>query len=115
MSKDKMKKEARTKMLKELKKAMRDDIHEPLREGMKGLKKVTVASDSEEGLEEGLSKAQKILKKKEEMGEDFACGGPKDKYKEGGYKMPDEVKEAQKKVMSKADKIMELAKKKKKK
>lgn len=45
------------------------------------MKKVSVISDSEEGLEEGLSLADKILKKK-----GFACGGKKDAYKNGGSK-----------------------------
>ena len=68
-----MKKEARKKMLQELKKMMGDDMHEGMKEKMKDMQKVTVASDSKEGLEEGLSKAQEILKKRKE----FGCGGKK--------------------------------------
>jgi hypothetical protein len=58
---------AKSKMLRELKKAMMEELGAPLGEKMKDMKKVTVASDSEEGLEEGLSKAQQILQKKSEM------------------------------------------------
>jgi hypothetical protein len=83
--------EAKKKMLKELKKMMRDDYYEP----MKGdIKKVTVMSDSEEGLKEGLSKAEEIMKMKglekdeereeeyeEDESEEYASGGCKKKKK----------------------------------
>lgn len=99
--KEKMKKEARKKMLKKLKSSMNEDMYNPMKENMQ---KVTVASDSAEGLKEGLSKAQEILKKKKEMmGDDYACGGTKkDKYMKGGVEK-----------MSKADKIKQLMKKRK--
>lgn len=58
---------AKSKMLKELKKSMMEEMGAPFGEKMKEMKKVTVASDSEEGLEEGLSKAQQILKKKKDF------------------------------------------------
>ena len=79
MKKEKM--EAKKKMLKELSKMMRDDYYD---EPMKGMKKVTVASDTEEGLEKGLSKAEEILKKRKDMEEDedeFSKGGMKKKQK----------------------------------
>jgi hypothetical protein len=67
MDKD-MAKKAKKEMIKMLKKSMRDDAYGEMGEG---LKKVTVASDSMEGLEEGLSKAEQILKKRfEDMGMD---------------------------------------------
>lgn len=47
----------------------------------KNLKKVTVASDSKEGLEEGLSKAQEIMKKKgvmQEMSDEEKMSGMED-------------------------------------
>lgn len=96
-----MKKDARKKMLKKLKGAMKEDMFSPMKDKMQ---KVTVASDSAEGLEKGLSKAKELLEKKEDMmGDEYACGGmKKDKYKDGGAKK-----------MSKADKIKELMKKRK--
>lgn len=62
MKKDKrMKRSAKLSQLgelsKEMKKMMGDDY-------AKGLQKVTVASDSKEGLKKGLSKAQEIMEKK---------------------------------------------------
>lgn len=79
------KKEAKMKMLKELKKMMQNDMYEGMGEGMK---KVTVMSDSEKGLEEGLSKAEEILRKRmkmkhedmedeEEDEDEYGCGGYK--------------------------------------
>ena len=55
------KKEAKMEMLKTLSKEMREMMGEGYGEK---LKKVTVASDSEEGLEEGLDKAKEIMKAK---------------------------------------------------
>ena len=46
---------------------MRDDMGGPLKEKLEGMKKVTVASDSEEGLKEGLSMAEKIMEKRKMM------------------------------------------------
>jgi hypothetical protein len=81
----KMKREARKKMLKKMKSLMKDDIHSGMKDSLKGLQKVTVASDSKEGLEAGLDKAKKIMEgRKESEGDDFACGGKKE-YKDGGY------------------------------
>lgn len=55
-------------------KALRDEMNGMMGDEFgKSLKKVTVASDSEEGLEKGLSKAQEIMKKKglmEEMSDE---------------------------------------------
>ena len=63
-----MKNRAKSAMLKELSKTMSDDQNSPLRDIMgKKLQKVTVMSDSKKGLEQGLSKAEQILKKKESM------------------------------------------------
>jgi len=59
-------KQAKIDMLKLLKKDMMSDddlgLGEKLKKGK--MQKVTVMSDSEEGLEKGMSKAQEILKKK---------------------------------------------------
>ncbi len=54
--------EAKAAMAKELSDLLGSD----LAEGVKGLKKVTVASDSEEGLEEGLEKAREVLGSEDE-------------------------------------------------
>jgi len=100
------KKEAKMEMLKQLKKMMHEDMYDGMDEEMDKMgkmKKVTVMSDSKEGLEEGLSKAEQILKKKmmdkedmdmedmdmEEMmammdkeeGDEYGCGGMKKKKK----------------------------------
>jgi hypothetical protein len=72
------KSQAKASMLKELSKEMSDDMYSPMKDMLKkkGMKKVTVASDSPEGLERGLSMAEKLMKlktgesSKEEMPED---------------------------------------------
>jgi hypothetical protein len=60
------KQQARMEMLKALSKKKGSEIHAPKAEEFKKkkLSKVTVMSDSEEGLEKGLTKAQEILKAK---------------------------------------------------
>lgn len=63
---------AKAEMLKELSNEMSDDMYSPMKDmlGKKGMKKVTVASDSPEGLQKGLSMAEKLMKlKKEQNGE----------------------------------------------
>jgi hypothetical protein len=66
---------AKKAMLKELSKEMSNDANEPLKDVLskkKGLKKVTVASDSPEGLKKGLSMAEKLMKlKSEQNGEEM--------------------------------------------
>jgi len=95
---DEMSKKAKKEMIKMLKQSMRDSSYGDMKDG---LKKVTVASDSAEGLEEGLSKAQEILKKRfEAMGmdpdemkeEDEYSEKDKDEYEEDEYE-EDEHKE----------------------
>jgi hypothetical protein len=46
--------------------SLSDELGKDISEDLKGLKKVTVASDSEEGLKEGLEKAEDVLEGKEE-------------------------------------------------
>lgn len=61
---------AKSEMLKELSREMSDDMYSPMK-GMldkKGMKKVSVMSDSPEGLEKGLSMAEKLMKLKSEQG-----------------------------------------------
>jgi len=59
-----MKKKAKMMLLKDLSKEMRGMMGDGYAEGMK---KVTVASDSDEGLEEGLKKAGEIVEDSDEM------------------------------------------------
>lgn len=63
---DAKKKAARFEMLKSLSKKKGSELHESKGEELKKkkLSKVTVVSDSEKGLEKGLTKAQEILKAK---------------------------------------------------
>jgi len=61
------KKSAKREMLEALKKEMNSGDDVGMADKLKDLKKVTVASDSKEGLEKGLSKAQEILKKRSEL------------------------------------------------
>jgi len=49
---------------------MKDMATQAMRDKLKGLKKVTVASDSEEGLKKGLSMAEKLMRLKEGKSED---------------------------------------------
>lgn len=58
--------DAKAAMAKELSDSLGSDIMD----GVKGMKKVTVASDSEEGLKEGLEKAEDVLESKMEKEED---------------------------------------------
>jgi len=63
---------AKSEMLQELSKVMSDDSYSPLKDmmGKKGMKKVSVMSDSPEGLKKGLSMAEKLMKlKSKENGE----------------------------------------------
>lgn len=71
------KSKAKADMLKELSKEMSNDMYSPMKDmiGKKGMKKVTVASDSPEGLKKGLSMAEKLMQLKssqegKEEGED---------------------------------------------
>lgn len=97
-----MKAEARKKMLQKLKKEMKKDKHDKsgMMDKMKDMKKVTVASDSSEGLMKGMDVAKKIMKKKAESddGDDYECGGSK--YEDGGTKeesIADKIKKKRKK------------------
>lgn len=65
---DDLEKEAKMGVVKE----MRDMASSAMGEKLKGLKKVTVASDSEKGLGFGLEKAKEMLQNKSEEGEEYA-------------------------------------------
>jgi len=60
---------AKSEMLKELSNEMSDDMYSPMKDmiGKKGLKKVSVMSDSPEGLKKGLSLAEKLMKLKKDQ------------------------------------------------
>lgn len=67
---------AKSEMLKELSKEMSDDMYSPMKDMLskKGMKKVSVMSDSPEGLEKGLSMAEKLMKlKQEQSGKSESC------------------------------------------
>ena len=83
-----MKKKALKESLKELKKMMRDDSYEPMQEK---LQKVTVMSDSPEGLKEGLSKAEEILEKRKAM---FDEGEEEDEESDEGLDMSEMLERA---------------------
>jgi len=57
---------AKAEMLKELSREMSDDMYSPIKDmlGKKGMKKVSVMSDSPEGLTKGLSMAEKLMQLK---------------------------------------------------
>jgi hypothetical protein len=63
---------AKAEMLKELSKEMSDDMYSPMKDmlGKKGMKKVSVMSDSPQGLEKGLSMAEKLMQLKSEQNGD---------------------------------------------
>lgn len=61
VDKDKLK--AKAEMMKQLSELLGKDMAEDV----KGMKKVTVASDSSEGLKEGLKKAKEIMDKKPDL------------------------------------------------
>lgn len=106
MAMDKMK--DKKEMLKMLKKQMKDmqygdmmnkDMEEGM-EDMEGLKKVTVMSDTPEGLEEGLDTAEEILKEKMMMMKDGEMMEEEDAEEEE-EEMPSEMKEKIKMMMKK--------------
>lgn len=75
-----MKLKAKKDMLKKLKGMMKEDMLSGFSDSGKKPMKISVMSDSQEGLEKGLSMAEKIMKKKkmeeegeEEDSEDESC------------------------------------------
>jgi len=62
---------AKKDMLKKLKSMMKEDMLGGFSDSEKKPMKITVMSDSKEGLEKGLSMAEKIMKKKKMMMEDM--------------------------------------------
>lgn len=85
---------AKSEMLKELSREMSDDMYSPMKDmlGKKGMKKVSVMSDSPEGLEKGLSMAEKLMKlKSEQNGEEESM--EKDKEESPEMEAEDELSE----------------------
>lgn len=96
------KKEARKAMLKELKSMSRDMDYEGMEDKIPAsMQKVTVASDSKEGLEKGLEKAQEMMKKRKSMM--AKDGGVKRGYEEG-YEAEPEIEKRSPKYLSEARK-----------
>lgn len=89
------KRKMRMKSLQELKDEMSEEMSEDFMPYKDSMKKVTVSSTDEEGLEEGLDKAQEILKKRKSMSDEEMDSDEDDedmdyekdkKYMNGGYK-----------------------------
>lgn len=77
-------------------KGLSDDMADHMQERMGKMKKVTVASDSDEGLNEGLDKAKEIAGAKQ-----MHDGGEVDQgYTEAGHDLMDEPEEEGEKYMS---------------
>jgi hypothetical protein len=94
------KSKAKAAMLKELSKEMSNDSNSGLRDALskKGMKKVTVASDSPEGLKKGLSMAEKLMKLKSGDSEEESCESPE---------MEDEMSEDESPMAEKAEEMSE--------
>lgn len=87
------KQQARHEMLKKFSKSKGSELHEPtVGENLKAkkLSKVTVVSDSEDGLEKGLTKAQELLKAK--LGAKFGLTD-EDESEEPSEESEDELEE----------------------
>jgi hypothetical protein len=67
---DDMKKESKIKAIKEMRAAASDMMGGDIKDGIEGMKKVTVAAPDKESLAEGLDKAKEMLPKVEEMAEE---------------------------------------------
>ncbi len=98
--------QAKEEILMELIEEMMDMRGKKLMGDMEGMKKVTVASPSKEGLEEGLEKAKEMMEMKEEMSSE----GEEEETEEESSEMMPEMKEE-----SKSEEDMEEEKPKKKK
>ena len=61
-----MKKKAKMKALEDMKGKSKKNRMDKMMDKMGDMKKVSVMSDTEEGIEEGLSMAQQIMQKREE-------------------------------------------------
>jgi len=101
--------EAKAAMAKELSDLLGSD----LAEGVKGIKKVTVASDSEEGLEKGLEKAQEVLDAKDEMGDESEEMEDESEEMEDESEDESEMSDVQDEIAKLEEQIKQLKKKKK--
>lgn len=95
------KKSAKAAMLKELSKEMSDDQYSPLKDLMKSKKmqKVSVMSDTPEGLKKGLSKAEQLLKMKGYESEDSEDESEEMEEPESAEEEMDEMSEEEMKAM----------------
>jgi hypothetical protein len=100
------KKMALKQALSQLMEIMDDMEGEGFGEALGGMKKVTVASPTEEGLEKGLSKAEKILKMRQGMDMDDSeeeseeCEGCEEGCENCDDRMPMMMKMKKKKMMN---------------
>jgi hypothetical protein len=98
---------AKAAMLKELSKEMSNDANSGLRDslGKKGMKKVTVASDSSEGLKKGLSMAEKLMKLKNGDSEDESEEASEGSEEEENS--PEEMSESESPMAEQAEQMSE--------
>lgn len=97
-------KEAKMSVLKDLKSV----AEEAMGDDLKGMKKVTVAADSEEGLEEGMDKAKELLKAK--MG-DMSPADAEHEEEEMEEESEDSEDMSEEELDAKIAKLMEMKKK----
>ena len=92
-------------------KELSDLLGSDLVDGIKDVKKVTVASDSEEGLEEGLEKAQEVLKSKSMEDESEEQSGDESEEESGDES--EEIGDIEEEIAKLEKHLMKLKKKKK--
>lgn len=101
-----MEKKASSTVLDELRKHAQSKMNEK----MKGLKKVTVASDSEEGLKKGLEKAEEVLDDTEDMEEteqeDVSPEDSEDSYDDEDCDTPEEIDAKIKELLKLKDEML---------
>lgn len=111
---DDSRKEARMAALMGLKEAMREEMGKDIGPHMEDMKKVSVSSPSQQGLEEGLDKAKSLLHDMPEMegSEESEPKSPKDyldeMHKESPKDQDMQLEEMQQKLMELQDQIRRL-------
>jgi TATA-binding protein-associated factor Taf7 len=101
------KSKAKAMMLKELSNEMSNDTNAPLKDmlGKKGMKKVSVMSDSPEGLKKGLSMAEKLMKLKSKQSGDEESEEEEEYSSEESSDSEEESMEESHEDMSKEDMV----------
>jgi hypothetical protein len=87
---------AKSEMLKELSSEMSNESYSPMKDmlGKKGMKKVSVMSDSPEGLKKGLSMAEKLMQlKSKQNGEEEDMGESEEEESSPEMIAKDEISE----------------------